>query len=137
MTSFYGAQATLASLSAYGRVVGLGAVAGGAHANPRPSFFVGGPTAVAEREQNFYVYGGENAVGIVSVAAGPRTLLMVGQWAPGRPPGERRPVDLARRRALRPARRDPRPRATAPAVSARPARRPPPPSATGSSSSAR
>src|SRR4051794_24380021 len=82
VTSFYGAQATLASLSAYGRVVGLGAVAGGAHANPRPSFFVGRPDHVAEREQNFYVYGGENAVGIVSMAAGPRTLLMVGQWAP-------------------------------------------------------
>lgn len=82
VTSFYGAQATLASLSAYGRLVGLGAVAGGAHANPRPSFFVGGPAGVSEREQGFYVYGGENAVGIVSVAAGPRTLLLVGQWAP-------------------------------------------------------
>jgi hypothetical protein len=80
--SFYGAQATLASVSADGRLVGLGAVAGGAHANPRPSFFVGDARRVAEREQNFYVYGGENAVGIVSVAAGSRTLLMVGQWAP-------------------------------------------------------
>jgi hypothetical protein len=82
VTSFYGAQATFASLSAYGRLVALGAVAGGAHANPRPSFFVGDAARLAEREQNFYVYGGENAVGIVSVAAGPRTLLMVGQWAP-------------------------------------------------------
>lgn len=82
VTSFYGAQATLAALSADGRLVGLGAVAGGAHANPRPSFFVGDARGVAEREQNFYVYGGENAVGIVSVAAGPRTLLLVGQWAP-------------------------------------------------------
>jgi hypothetical protein len=82
VTSFYGAQATFASLSAYGRLVALGAVAGGAHANPRPSFFVGDAARLREREQNFYVYGGENAVGIVSVAAGPRTLLMVGQWAP-------------------------------------------------------
>jgi hypothetical protein len=82
VTSFYGAQATFASLSSYGRLVALGAVAGGAHANPRPSFFVGSATQAAEREQNFYVYGGENAVGIVSVAAGPTTLLMVGQWAP-------------------------------------------------------
>ncbi|MFL6099259.1 MAG: hypothetical protein ACJ71T_04825 [Actinomycetales bacterium] len=80
--SFYGAQATLASISANGRLNALGAVAGGAHANPRPSFFVGDSTRVTEREQNFYVYGGENAVGIVSVAAGPSTLLMVGQWAP-------------------------------------------------------
>jgi hypothetical protein len=82
VTSFYGAQATLASLSANGRLNALGAVAGGAHANPRPSFFVGDATRVTEREQNFYVYGGENAVGIVGVAAGPSTLLMVGQWAP-------------------------------------------------------
>jgi hypothetical protein len=82
VTSFYGAQATLASLSAYRRVIGLGAVAGGAHANPRPSFFVGDSTTLAEHEQNFYVFGGENAVGIVSVAAGPQALLMVGQWAP-------------------------------------------------------
>jgi hypothetical protein len=82
VTSFYGAQATLAALSAYGRVMALGAVAGGAHANPRPSFFAGTLERVAEREQGFYVYGGENAVGIVSMAAGPKTLLMVGQWAP-------------------------------------------------------
>lgn len=82
VTSFYGAQATLASIGANGRVNALGAVAGGAHANPRPSFFVGDASRVVEREQNFYVYGGENAVGIVSVAAGPHLFLMVGQWAP-------------------------------------------------------
>jgi hypothetical protein len=82
VTSFYGAQATFASLSAYGRLVALGAVAGGAHANPRPSFFVGDAAQMVEREQSFSLYGGENAVGIVGVAAGPHTLLMVGQWAP-------------------------------------------------------
>jgi hypothetical protein len=83
VTSFYGAQATLASLGAFGdRVVALGAAAGGAHANPRPSFFTGGPRELVEHEQNFYVYGGENAVGITSVAAAVQTFLMVGQWAP-------------------------------------------------------
>ncbi len=34
VTSFYGAQATLAAMSSYQRLVALGAVAGGAHANP-------------------------------------------------------------------------------------------------------
>ncbi len=82
VTSFYGAQATLASMSAYQRLTALGAVAGGAHANPRPSFFAGGAGGIAEHEQNFYVWGGENAIGIVGVAAGPTSLLMVGQWAP-------------------------------------------------------
>jgi hypothetical protein len=82
VTSFYGAQATLASMSSYQRLTALGAVAGGAHANPRPSFFTGGTGGIAEHEQNFYVWGGENAIGIVGVAAGPDRLLMVGEWAP-------------------------------------------------------
>ncbi len=82
VTSFYGAQATLASMSSYRRLSVLGAVAGGAHANPRPSFFTGGTGGISEHEQNFYVWGGENAIGIVGVAAGPTGLLMVGQWAP-------------------------------------------------------
>ena len=60
----------------------LGAVAGGAHANPRPSFFVGGPGVIAEHEQPFDAWGGENAVGITGVAASPDRLLLVGQWAP-------------------------------------------------------
>jgi hypothetical protein len=82
VTSFYGAQATLASMSSYQRLTALGAVAGGAHANPRPSFFTGGPGGISEHEQKFDTWGGENAIGIVGVAAGPSRLLMVGQWAP-------------------------------------------------------
>jgi hypothetical protein len=83
VTSFYGAQATLSSVAAGLQVTALGAVAGGAHANPRPSFFAGSFGGLTEHEQNFYLYGGENAVSIVSVAVlGVRELLMVGQWAP-------------------------------------------------------
>jgi hypothetical protein len=83
VTSFYGAQATLSSVAADLTVVALGAVAGGAHANPRPSFFRGAQAHLTEEEQNFYVWGGENAVGIVSMAiSDAERPLMVGQWAP-------------------------------------------------------
>ncbi len=84
VTSFYGAQATLSSVSAAGRVMALGTAIGGAHANPRPSFFTGAAGGLSEHTQAFEVYGGPNALAITAAGAGAREFVMVGQWAPDR-----------------------------------------------------
>lgn len=88
--SVYGPMNLLYSAGcAGGRLVALGATAGGVHANPRTSSWVAalpdGP--LREVPARFELFGGNDAIGVNAVAAGPRGFVLAGNrvGANGRP----------------------------------------------------
>ncbi len=77
----YAGQAELIAVgAAAGRITVLGQAFGGAHSNPRLTFWTGSTGILVEHEQPFEMFGGPHAIATNDAAALPDTALMVGQW---------------------------------------------------------
>ncbi|MFD9891087.1 hypothetical protein ACFWY9_17225 [Amycolatopsis sp. NPDC059027] len=62
------------------RILALGSAFGGAHGNPRPTIWTGGPAALDEYPQGMELLGGPRAITVTGSAAGPSTYVLSGQW---------------------------------------------------------
>jgi photosystem II stability/assembly factor-like uncharacterized protein len=84
-SSYYGPHDVISAVAcAAGRVVMIGAIPGGAHGNPRVSTWrrlAGG--RMAENAAPFETYGGERAVNVGRVGAGPRGFAIAGNRSSG------------------------------------------------------
>ncbi|MBL7257249.1 hypothetical protein [Paractinoplanes lichenicola] len=78
--SYYGPRQVIKSVAcADGRVAMVGAVPGGAHGNPRVSTWrLTTDGRMAENPAPFETYGGDEAVGVGPIAAGPRGFAIAG-----------------------------------------------------------
>lgn len=77
----YGRTAGLSSVAIKdGQVYALGGDRGGAHANVRWSIWSGTLDAVAEREQSFRSFGGQDAGSLRSIVIGPDGPMIIGNW---------------------------------------------------------
>jgi hypothetical protein len=77
--SLYGRLATLYGAACRGdRVVAIGAAPGGAHGNPRTATWIGGTAGLAEVPAPFDLYGGNDAVTVGRLVAGPPGFLIAG-----------------------------------------------------------
>jgi len=83
--SYYGPQNLIDSVAcAAGRVAMVGARPGGAHGNPRVSTWRLRPDgSMAEVSASFETYGGDSAVNVAHVAAGPDGFLITGNRTSG------------------------------------------------------
>ncbi|GAB2611811.1 hypothetical protein Aab01nite_67290 [Paractinoplanes abujensis] len=79
-TSYYGPKQIIRSVAcADGKVAMVGAVPGGAHGNPRVSTWrLGTDGRMAENAAPFETYGGDEAVGVGPIAAGPHGFAIAG-----------------------------------------------------------
>ena len=83
-TSYYGPHQVIMSLAcADGRVAMIGAVPGGVHGNPRVSTWRLAGGAMAENPAPFETYGGERAVDVGRIAAGPHGFAIAGDRTTG------------------------------------------------------
>ncbi|MEV6299077.1 hypothetical protein AB0M02_06700 [Actinoplanes sp. NPDC051861] len=84
-TSQYGPQNVISAVAcAAGRVVMLGSARGGAHGNPRVSTWHRLPNGrMAENAAPFETYGGDTAVDVAHLAAGPRGFAIAGNRSSG------------------------------------------------------
>jgi hypothetical protein len=80
--SLYGRMSVLSAVACHAdTVVAMGAAAGGAHGNPRTATWVGTPASgIAENATPFELFGGDAAVGVGPLTAGPRGWLIGGGW---------------------------------------------------------
>ncbi|MFC4081099.1 hypothetical protein [Amycolatopsis samaneae] len=79
--SGYGAQAELTVPATDGdRLLALGSAFGGAHGNPRPTIWAGGPAGLTEYPQGMELLGGPRAITVSGSAAGPSAYVLSGQW---------------------------------------------------------
>ncbi|GAB3739536.1 hypothetical protein [Microlunatus parietis] len=94
--SAYGRTAALSSIAVAGdQVYAFGGDRGGAHANVRWSVWSGTPDGVREREQIFWVFGGQDAGSLTTMVARPAGPMIIGNW--GSPRGLDITVWTARR----------------------------------------
>ncbi len=80
--SLYGRQSVLSAVACRGgTVVALGAAAGGAHGNPRTATWRGDERAgLTENPTPVDLFGGDDAVGVGPLTAGPAGFLVGGGW---------------------------------------------------------
>ncbi len=83
-TSYYGPHQVIMSVAcAGGRVAMIGAVPGGVHGNPRVSTWRWDGGAMVENPAPFETYGGERAVDVGRIAAGPDGFAIAGDRTTG------------------------------------------------------
>ncbi|WP_127499932.1 hypothetical protein [Actinoplanes solisilvae] len=84
-SSYYGPLQTIRSVACFsGRVAMVGAVPGGAHGNPRVSTWRRLPDGrMTENAAPFETYGGDEAVDVGPIAAGPRGFAIAGNRSSG------------------------------------------------------
>ncbi|WP_213011744.1 hypothetical protein [Paractinoplanes toevensis] len=83
-TSYYGPQQVITSVAcADGRVAMVGAVPGGAHGNPRVSTWRLDGDRMVENAAPFETYGGDTAVDVGPIAAGPAGFAIAGNRTSG------------------------------------------------------